>query len=387
MKRGRKQDDTLPPSRSREIQRAFRQRRSDYIKGLEDRVEQLEAEVDEALSRLGEPLRYTAADIVAARAASRKKQKNKSKHNLNEFLDPGNLAHSMSRPGSEPPSELIHSSIVNSLGDTSASSSGSSYYIRPNFAANTKYVMRDDSYYGSIAHESPEYRPDSFPLEFGTEMTGEVDRRGNLDSPHSPDRSKFLFHPWDPECNAPRRRSKSPQSIISLTSNSISPPEYHQGSNFGMYLNMNPITQSHNTLSRQISESFPSEKLKIPHSCGPIPGLLSDTPSQFRSIPEVNFEVYKSASPKSNPAPYEYPEPGANSTGHYDSCSYPLTHSGKSDSSPKISHYPPNNSVPIYRSKNPANEQKCEAINPLSSHLAIVGTRAGPSVLDAESLF
>ncbi|KNE95869.1 hypothetical protein PSTG_10787 [Puccinia striiformis f. sp. tritici PST-78] len=67
MKRGRKQDDTLPPSRSREIQRAFRQRRSDYIGGLEARVSQLEAEVDQILARHNEPLRYTTPEVVAAR--------------------------------------------------------------------------------------------------------------------------------------------------------------------------------------------------------------------------------------------------------------------------------------------------------------------------------
>lgn len=77
MKRGRRQNNNLPPSRSREIQRAFRQRRADYIAGelttstssssapltpvvagLEQRIRDLEGEADELRSRLREPPRY-----------------------------------------------------------------------------------------------------------------------------------------------------------------------------------------------------------------------------------------------------------------------------------------------------------------------------------------
>ncbi|GAA99990.1 uncharacterized protein L969DRAFT_53801 [Mixia osmundae IAM 14324] len=55
VKRGRKQDDTLPPSRSRDIQRAFRARRAEYINSLQDRVKELEEENDALRARLGMP--------------------------------------------------------------------------------------------------------------------------------------------------------------------------------------------------------------------------------------------------------------------------------------------------------------------------------------------
>ncbi|KAH9812606.1 hypothetical protein DFH28DRAFT_405531 [Melampsora americana] len=88
MKRGRKQDDTLPPSRSREIQRAFRQRRSDYIQGLEKRVEELEIEVNQVLRQFGEPARYaTLESSIHETPVSRKKSKSKFKQPLPNFMD------------------------------------------------------------------------------------------------------------------------------------------------------------------------------------------------------------------------------------------------------------------------------------------------------------
>ncbi|KAH8921940.1 hypothetical protein BT69DRAFT_1351282 [Atractiella rhizophila] len=54
MKRGRKQDDTLPPSRSRDVQRAFRARRAAYIANLEQRVKELEEENAALKARAGE---------------------------------------------------------------------------------------------------------------------------------------------------------------------------------------------------------------------------------------------------------------------------------------------------------------------------------------------
>ncbi|BGP03813.1 hypothetical protein NBRC10513v2_007554 [Rhodotorula toruloides] len=54
-KRGRKQDDSLPPSRSRDIQRAFRARRAALLANLEARVVFLEAENKELRRRLGLP--------------------------------------------------------------------------------------------------------------------------------------------------------------------------------------------------------------------------------------------------------------------------------------------------------------------------------------------
>lgn len=53
-KRGRKQDDSLPPSRSRDVQRAFRARKAEYVSTLEARIKRLEMENTELRERLGE---------------------------------------------------------------------------------------------------------------------------------------------------------------------------------------------------------------------------------------------------------------------------------------------------------------------------------------------
>ncbi|EUC59243.1 bZIP transcription factor [Rhizoctonia solani AG-3 Rhs1AP] len=42
--RGRKRNDNLPPSRAREVQRAFRARRKQHLAALEERIDVLEAE-------------------------------------------------------------------------------------------------------------------------------------------------------------------------------------------------------------------------------------------------------------------------------------------------------------------------------------------------------
>ncbi|KAH7338333.1 hypothetical protein B0J17DRAFT_420535 [Rhizoctonia solani] len=42
--RGRKRNDNLPPSRAREVQRAFRARRKQHLAALEERIDLLEAE-------------------------------------------------------------------------------------------------------------------------------------------------------------------------------------------------------------------------------------------------------------------------------------------------------------------------------------------------------
>ncbi|KAF9077897.1 hypothetical protein BDP27DRAFT_1156017, partial [Rhodocollybia butyracea] len=45
-KRGRKRNDNLPPSRARDVQRAFRARRAAHLQDLEQRVAELEHEND-----------------------------------------------------------------------------------------------------------------------------------------------------------------------------------------------------------------------------------------------------------------------------------------------------------------------------------------------------
>ncbi|GAA5871759.1 hypothetical protein JCM16303_000856 [Sporobolomyces ruberrimus] len=52
-RRGRKQDDSLPPSRARDVQRAFRARRAAHLANLETRNNWLEQECTELRRRLG----------------------------------------------------------------------------------------------------------------------------------------------------------------------------------------------------------------------------------------------------------------------------------------------------------------------------------------------
>ncbi|KIY64573.1 hypothetical protein CYLTODRAFT_358206, partial [Cylindrobasidium torrendii FP15055 ss-10] len=54
-KRGRKRNDSLPPNRARDVQRAFRARRAAHLKDLEDRVSELERENDHLRAALGLP--------------------------------------------------------------------------------------------------------------------------------------------------------------------------------------------------------------------------------------------------------------------------------------------------------------------------------------------
>ncbi|GAA5984000.1 hypothetical protein JCM5350_004985 [Sporobolomyces pararoseus] len=55
-RRGRRQDDTLPPSRSRDVQRAFRARRAAHLTHLESTVEWLQAENNALREKAGLPL-------------------------------------------------------------------------------------------------------------------------------------------------------------------------------------------------------------------------------------------------------------------------------------------------------------------------------------------
>jgi hypothetical protein len=71
-RRGRKQNDSLPPSRSRDVQRAFRARRAERLAYLEARVVELEAENADLRARLGlpEPIRPPAPPASGTRAKS-----------------------------------------------------------------------------------------------------------------------------------------------------------------------------------------------------------------------------------------------------------------------------------------------------------------------------
>ncbi|SGY82972.1 BQ5605_C009g05609 [Microbotryum silenes-dioicae] len=78
-KRGRKQDDTLQPSRARDVQRAFRARRAEHLSALEDKVRTLQQENAELQRELayykGEtncpvPSTLTSQDATAAGAST-----------------------------------------------------------------------------------------------------------------------------------------------------------------------------------------------------------------------------------------------------------------------------------------------------------------------------
>ncbi|KAK4054000.1 hypothetical protein OIO90_003645 [Microbotryomycetes sp. JL221] len=63
-RRGRKQDDSLPPSRSRDMQRAFRARRAAHLELLEAKVDRLERENNELRQRLGMPPRPPTPELT-----------------------------------------------------------------------------------------------------------------------------------------------------------------------------------------------------------------------------------------------------------------------------------------------------------------------------------
>ncbi|EGG01977.1 uncharacterized protein MELLADRAFT_78895 [Melampsora larici-populina 98AG31] len=160
MKRGRKQDDTLPPSRSREIQRAFRQRRSDYIQGLEKRVEELEMEVDQVLRQLGEPARYaTLGSSMHETPVNRKKSKCKSKQALPNFMDLQPSPAMMSK---------VHSAVIEHGGPlvTSRPSTLSGRQILSNFFVDGSYSMHDYELHANQSHSrnaSDTYSTDTKP--------------------------------------------------------------------------------------------------------------------------------------------------------------------------------------------------------------------------------
>ncbi|KAI5479527.1 hypothetical protein MNV49_003469 [Pseudohyphozyma bogoriensis] len=70
-KRGRKQDDSLPPSRSREIQRAFRARKVEQLASLQARVKKLEEENAILRQRLGDPPRENTPEPASSTSSSK----------------------------------------------------------------------------------------------------------------------------------------------------------------------------------------------------------------------------------------------------------------------------------------------------------------------------
>ncbi|KNE95855.1 hypothetical protein PSTG_10773 [Puccinia striiformis f. sp. tritici PST-78] len=346
MKRGRKQDDTLPPSRSREIQRAFRQRRSDYIGGLEARVSQLEAEVDQILARHNEPLRYTTPEVVAARSASRKKQRTKSKHSLPHFLDANQAVEAYDHS----PSDSLAAMTDNS-GIIPSSSAGPNPSMAPDVCAvvPAHYFLRDMNGEPTSApvYSKGPYTPFTFggppdhqhEYSNGDDDSATILARGN----------QRLLHPWNGPSKAHDLNGTSPDSPgppSSQFSHSISAHEYQcPSSQIEMLMGMDQSLRTP-AASSQLMSSFDFRhevRVPPPSSCS-LPPLVADSSPQSGQLFSMGFHSYTPSSADVDSSPSAFRSPHSQMSDRYNSNScYPFMDSSN-DSSPH---------VPLYRQESP----------------------------------
>ncbi|OAV99953.1 hypothetical protein PTTG_01436 [Puccinia triticina 1-1 BBBD Race 1] len=292
MKRGRKQDDTLPPSRSREIQRAFRQRRSDYIKGLEARVSQLEAEVDEVLARHNELLRYTTPEVVAARTASRKKQRTKSKHSLSDFLD---LSQTVETYAPAPSNRLA---IMPENATVSPSSGGSNQSICHDICSPPSQYVLIDMNGEPTGTSTADYSKDPFapyPFASQVEHQPEFDSRDIDSSSILTRRNQRLLHLWEGASKANDFNGSSPDSPgppSSQFSHPISANEYQcSNSQIEILMGMDAVGQSTPVSASHIMSSFDFQhevRAPPPTSCS-IPSLIADSSAQPDQLSAIGF--------------------------------------------------------------------------------------------------
>ncbi|KAG0145671.1 hypothetical protein CROQUDRAFT_658323 [Cronartium quercuum f. sp. fusiforme G11] len=307
MKRGRKQDDTLPPSRSREIQRAFRQRRSDYIRGLEKRVQELQMEVDQILSQRGEPLRYTSLPVEPEPPVGCKKPKTKAKQTLPNFMD------------LKAPAEMVSRSNPTLLQQSDTP-------LCPISRPPTAFGPISD-YFVDNSYEIHDYLP-SVPVSHHSRSGIARDSRAADSKPNVAEDSKNNFHrsysPLPCQRALDQRWDSHSQITPSTNSSRSSPysgvPAYHQHSS--MYAEENLGSQDRvmypgleSTLSSQVRPlhllppMFSQRSVTAPqlaHTAHSI-GTSTSTSSPERStVPDVGYDCYESP-PSMEAAPYDYP--------------------------------------------------------------------------------
>lgn len=369
MKRGRKQDDTLPPSRSREIQRAFRQRRSDYIHGLEERVSQLENEVDDVLSRHGEALRYNTAEVVAARSASRKKPKNKSKHNLAPFVDVDQLAEHSARSSSTPIAAAVETALV-----MTPSTAGSCHELRADLSPATHYLLRDLNDGPSSAQSTPVYSKGPFTLDNPMERKPEFTR-----SPEAPPsilcrRSKPLLQLLEAnyKTNADQQSPKSPFPNSHLPQH-LSANEYQTpSSQLEMFMGIDAVVPSPDVSSQLLSSLELHHEMRGPSSSCSLPTLVSDSSPPSDQLSVGGFHAFQS-SHDVHSTPYTFRPPSSQLPDRFNQCSYAFVTSPDS-SSPNVASYQ-ESPLSLFRSRHPMSDQSALHHESLSTLIAIASTR------------
>ncbi|KNZ48426.1 hypothetical protein VP01_567g5 [Puccinia sorghi] len=377
MKRGRKQDDTLPPSRSREIQRAFRLRRQEYIKGLflaylENRVSQLEAEVDEILARHNEPLRYITPDSQAA-----KRLRNKSKHCLTQFL---NVNQPVQPPQPHSPSDPLCVWPEDSVGIPPSVDSDQSTGPDISNAASAQYIIRDVNGKPTRGSFTP------FILGGQVEHQHECARRDDDSStPSLARRNQRLLHLWNGASGSDNLSASSPESPgapSSQFSRSISVNEYHNcNSQMDMLLGIDSVVQSP-VASSQLMSSFDwrPEVRVTPSSCS-LPSLVTASSPQPDQLTAIGFNSYQSSS-EADLSPYTFRSPHSHLPDRMNPC-YTFVDSSN-DSSPNLPMYRQENPPELFQPRPSFPAEHTFANGLLSSLVSIAATRIDhfePSIL------
>ncbi|TDL25618.1 hypothetical protein BD410DRAFT_717752 [Rickenella mellea] len=119
-KRGRKRNDTLPPNRARDVQRAFRARRALHLQQLEDRVAELEEENESFRVALNLP----PAHRPPLGKGPTGKDKSKSAYGRSSLPPMSDLSAREDTPSSPPTSSSSPQSGSFSLGSMSNSADG-----------------------------------------------------------------------------------------------------------------------------------------------------------------------------------------------------------------------------------------------------------------------
>jgi len=358
MKRGRKQDDTLPPSRSREIQRAFRLRRSQYIKDLESRVSQLEAEVDEILARHNEPLRYNTPDSQAA-----KRPRSKSKHCLTQFL---NVNQPVQPPPLRSPSDPLCVWPEDSVRILPSVDSDQSTGPDISNTASAQYIIRDIN--------GKPTRGSFTPFILGGQV--EHVRRDDDSTPILARRNQRLLHLWNGAPRSDNLSGSSPESPgppSSQFSRPISVNEYHCcNSQMDMLLGLDSMVQSP-VASSQLMSSFDlrPEVGVTPSSCS-LPSLVTASSPQPDQLSTVGFNCYQSSS-EADLSPYTFRSPHSHLPHRVNPC-YTFVDSS-SDSSPNIPMYRQENPPELFQPRPSFPTEHAFANGLLSSLVSIAATR------------
>ncbi|POW19171.1 hypothetical protein PSHT_04970 [Puccinia striiformis] len=304
MKRGRKQDDTYRPP---EAERS----RGPFAKGgLEARVNQLEGEVDEILARHNELLRYTTPEVVAARSASRKKQRNKSKHSLPHFLDASQAVEAYNHSPSDPLATMSENCIL--IPSSCVGSNPSSMVPDVCAVVPAHYFLRDMN---GEPTSAPVYSKGPYtPFPFGGQVEHQPECGDDDSASILSRRNQRLLHLWDgpPKTNDLNGASPdSPGPPSSQFSHSISAHEYQcPSSQIELLMGMDQSLQTP-AASLQLMSSFDfRHEVRVPPpSSGSLPPLIADSSPQSGQLSNMGFNSYPPSSADSHVPLYRQESP------------------------------------------------------------------------------